>query len=260
MSDVLFNIIARSVAPVDAVRPTALPLFAPDPLTVEPDAGLIEQEQMISAPISRADPAAAPVSYEMPPPRAHPSVQPATFSIRHDQPQIERALPLEPERIEQNVLQPRTNLPDPGLNDPAMLDRLLQRVFGDLPEAAPHTTQPIVARIETIREPAPALPAEIAPVERGAARVTERRIEAPVAPLPMVVPRPPALPPLPEAPRGRTIEFVRETTPAAPTIQVSIGRIEVRAQPGALPQRREPARPAVMTLDEYLRRREGGAR
>lgn len=45
---------------------------------------------------------------------------------------------------------------------------------------------------------------------------------------------------------------------AAPTVQVTIGRVEVRAMlTPAAPSRRERPTPAVMGLDEYLRRRAG---
>jgi hypothetical protein len=49
-------------------------------------------------------------------------------------------------------------------------------------------------------------------------------------------------------------------THAAPSIQVSIGRIEVRltqplSAPGRQPSRRTSA---VMSLEEYLRQRDGG--
>jgi hypothetical protein len=48
--------------------------------------------------------------------------------------------------------------------------------------------------------------------------------------------------------------------PPAPTIQVTIGRIEVRAEPPQpLPRRATPAAPRL-TLDEYLRQRSGGER
>ena len=53
---------------------------------------------------------------------------------------------------------------------------------------------------------------------------------------------------------------VAETTP---TINVTIGRIEVRAMPAPPPvvrkaARQGPAQPSAMSLDEYLRRRNGG--
>jgi hypothetical protein len=44
----------------------------------------------------------------------------------------------------------------------------------------------------------------------------------------------------------------------APTVQVTIGRIEVRAAPPAPAPAQRATRPAPMTLDEYLRQRKGG--
>jgi hypothetical protein len=47
--------------------------------------------------------------------------------------------------------------------------------------------------------------------------------------------------------------------PAAPTIHVTIGRVEVRASSAPTRRERGAARqPSVLTLDEYLRRRRGG--
>jgi hypothetical protein len=55
--------------------------------------------------------------------------------------------------------------------------------------------------------------------------------------------------------------WVKQTRPAEdrePTIQVTIGRIEVRATPApAQASGRERSQPRVMSLDEYLRRRRG---
>jgi hypothetical protein len=45
------------------------------------------------------------------------------------------------------------------------------------------------------------------------------------------------------------------------TINISIGRVEIRAIPSATPLRTAPAKPSTLSLDEYLRkRRNGGAR
>ena len=44
----------------------------------------------------------------------------------------------------------------------------------------------------------------------------------------------------------------------APTIQVTIGRIEVRATPPSPPSRKQTSVPSIMSLEEYLRRRQGG--
>lgn len=57
---------------------------------------------------------------------------------------------------------------------------------------------------------------------------------------------------------SRLAPFVsRHSTPAQPTVQVTIGRVEVRAAP-ATPgtPRRVPDRPAAMSLDDYLHGRE----
>jgi hypothetical protein len=43
--------------------------------------------------------------------------------------------------------------------------------------------------------------------------------------------------------------------PPAPTIQVTIGRIEVRATPPPAAPARKEQKSAVMTLEEYLRQR-----
>jgi hypothetical protein len=51
---------------------------------------------------------------------------------------------------------------------------------------------------------------------------------------------------------------VRREAPA-PTIHVSIGRIEVRANPAPkAPLRERPSAPAAVSLEDYLRRRSKG--
>ena len=74
---------------------------------------------------------------------------------------------------------------------------------------------------------------------------------------------PPALLPVmrPSLPLVRSMPVIgRELVPPAPTIQVTIGRIEVRATPPAAAPARA-ARPATpkLSLEDYLRSRSGGA-
>jgi hypothetical protein len=47
---------------------------------------------------------------------------------------------------------------------------------------------------------------------------------------------------------------------STPTIHVTIGRIEVRATPAPIQNKPKPRPPDAMSLDEYLRRRNGGGR
>jgi len=49
-------------------------------------------------------------------------------------------------------------------------------------------------------------------------------------------------------------------TPAVPTIQITIGRIEVRASTATASAKKTPAKSSAMSLDDYLKQRQRGAR
>ena len=53
-------------------------------------------------------------------------------------------------------------------------------------------------------------------------------------------------------------QLAAERVADAPTIQVTIGRVEIRATVASTPARKPPAQAPVMSLDEYLRQRNGG--
>jgi hypothetical protein len=110
--------------------------------------------------------------------------------------------------------------------------------------------------------------AERAPASREAPLPRERvvvvntvRVVDPATPA--VVPaQGPASPRIfPELAPDRPAAETEHDAELEPDVQVTIGRIEVRAVPGAPAAALEQARrPAVMTLEEYLRRRSGAAR
>lgn len=81
---------------------------------------------------------------------------------------------------------------------------------------------------------------------------------------PTIIPRPHAEPRAAIAIQPRIEPPVAHGPPAAqraepaPIIQVTIGRIDVRATPPAAQPPRQRAQPAVMSLDEYLRQRSRG--
>lgn len=80
-------------------------------------------------------------------------------------------------------------------------------------------------------------------------RATTIRFGTPEPALPSIEPNLPLW--LPEQPA------TLPASPPAPTIHVTIGRIEVRASAQSAPTPRPAARPHVQTLDEYLRHRRG---
>ena len=53
-------------------------------------------------------------------------------------------------------------------------------------------------------------------------------------------------------------QLAAERVADAPTIQVTIGRVEIRATVESPPARKPLAKAPVMSLDEYLRQRNGG--
>jgi hypothetical protein len=123
----------------------------------------------------------------------------------------------------------------------------------------PPALQPLVPRIELPRLPEPQSPA------RSEAADPPRREAAEIRPVEPGRPAPAAAPP------GLVVQpRVERAAPApvpeiqpAPTIHVTIGRIEVRAtapQAAAAAPARRASAPAVLTLDEYLRRRDGERR
>ncbi len=54
------------------------------------------------------------------------------------------------------------------------------------------------------------------------------------------------------------LQFAAERVTEMPTIQVTIGRVEIRATVASTPTRKAPVKSPAMSLDEYLRQRNGG--
>lgn len=87
---------------------------------------------------------------------------------------------------------------------------------------------------------------------------TERYLEAREIPTPQtqVVVVSPQITPVTKSFERETEE--RQTAQPAPTIQVTIGRIEIKATYPTTPSTQSRPKPSVMSLDEYLRQRGGG--
>lgn len=158
--------------------------------------------------------------------------------------EINSALPLS-SSPQQAVAPPRKKLSAPGQSSPPSFQRAPSAV---------------------LEQPAPSSAIERVVVQRITETI-EKDQSTPV-PLTTLIPRPGAellLPPthkarsnlLPSSPNAAGAEV----PPSETIINVSIGRIEVRATPpkAARPERQRNA-PQVMNLDDYLRQRSGGSR
>lgn len=150
-----------------------------------------------------------------------------------------------------------------GRRVPAITTNLhVEGVGTTLPPPAPHPGEAGGAR--RARNERPIADAAWGQLERESAAAAHRE-PAPVAPPPAPEPGRALrveVRPAPAAERRIAPRQVAEAPPAAPpTIQVTIGRIEVRAAPAPPAARPAPAAGPALSLDDYLRQRNrGGSR
>lgn len=152
--------------------------------------------------------------------------------------------------------------------EPASAPPIARREF-NVPEAEAGKISPLRERITAITEAAPKVsqPFEVAsspvttPKSEPLIRVVEQKSSTPSIhpPPPPQAPRSTVLPRIAEP---RVIPPPREDPRSAPpAIHVTIGRVEVRATAPAappVPQKSKPSRAPKLSLDDYLRQRNGG--
>ena len=138
----------------------------------------------------------------------------------------------------------------------------IERTTANVPTAASGGNPGVRAPLSTAAGPAPR---QIEPAEPSARDITPAVLEADRVPAEPILGPPPSRRSAIEPMRAEPVEETapsRATAGQAPTIRVTIGRIEVRAMVlPAPPARQQPPRwQPALPLDEYLRRRNGGAR
>jgi hypothetical protein len=261
MSDFLDSLLSRSAG--EAVRPRPVSLFEPLPgtawrtLALESEAAA-GPEQEGARPAPGSGDAARPVS------RAR---EPAT--LRDARPVADGpgppSLVIRAPEPSRTVLPPRsappvTGSPDPGNPpQPAVIRTVLQRVVQQQasPPAEPSPATDIATRQAGGPQVAPA------PVTVRAMAGTPTVAADPPAMVPARLPRATGgeVRPAPEASRPAGAGEPPQAQQPQPVIQVTIGRIEVRATPvsAALSRKATPAAP-MTSLEDYLRQRKGGAR
>ena len=153
------------------------------------------------------------------------------------------------------------------VEEEALHDTTMGRIEQFVSSSLPHASAP---ERDTTVEPAPHRPPRLAvtdvpdtpepsgatpPRTAGEAARIEMVQSVVRAPEPATVITPRLEPAAPLKPKG-----LASHVEPPPTIHVTIGRIEVRAALPAAPQARKTGRAPVLTLDEYLRQRNGGGR
>ena len=263
MSDFLSRVLARSQGQAPVLQRRRASLFEPQPAVAQvesPASRPASPQPAPSAPLSR-EPAAvmerAPIQ-PFPVAVRAPAELDATPVSRSESPVRSREQPREPAEERGTVLV------EVGLGPPiaAPVARPMAPSF----EAS--VAPPVVTPGAPLARPSAPAPAVTPPVRRragvprpGSETIPRAGSEA-VAP----APRPTVVTPLPRPPlssaRGltrRPAAPVMTSAPPAPAIQVTIGRIEVRAvqSPSAPARRQGPAGPRL-SLEEYLKSRAGG--
>ncbi|HEV7401755.1 MAG TPA: hypothetical protein VGO11_02470 [Chthoniobacteraceae bacterium] len=272
MSDYLTRLAERVAAPEIALRPRTLSLF--EPVAQSAPAPPLEPPESREA-LARVEeepaPRAARTPADIPLPNA-----PASPAFREPP-----TPPPAPALSTPATLEPRPALlvapaPWPDREPPAAAEPLApaRSPVGEVVPARPPAgddAEPVEPAAPRPRPAVAALASLQRPPDRDAPRVSEHVTStAAAAPAPAIEPiakpgaqvpvPPPALVPMPPAPRMRAGENARRDAPAPPpAIHVTIGRLEIRAQmppPGS--PRARPSKTAATDLAEYLRRRSGG--
>jgi hypothetical protein len=247
MSDYLGNLIARTVSRAVAVRPQLPSLFEPAPATretkSEPE---FEKENFVEQPpVTQPSEKLAPMPLSIPTPRQSVFREP-----EQTVPEISRARKiLETSQESEPAVQPRifrraapTLREDKPSNSTRRRSDVIKSPVRDVIASASHE---VSAREET----GPSQPSVASkPVVVPELRKHELLKWSGVQPVVPTVRSLPPIAPLPPAPAT-----------APPTINVTIGRVEIRAVPPPAQQRAKPKPASVVSLEDYLRQRAKGA-
>lgn len=241
MTDFLNHLVTRSLHPETSLQPRPVSRFEqgldPIPASVDPTPSRERGEDRTTPPPARPVPRPTFLREDFLSP-AEPHPMPPVEHI----PAPHRGRLDAPERIE-TLLQTHT-----------LRERIIERpIFpapiNPAPPVTPSPTEiprkepsaPTIAPIAERHAPMQSLPTPLAP-KAPAFKLPEPTVITPVIR--------PVLPDILPAPK---------TSAPAPTIHVTIGRVEVRATPASAPTPSRPAKtPSVMTLDEYLLRKNTG--
>jgi hypothetical protein len=248
MSDYLGNLIARTVSPAAAVRPQLPSLFEPAPATRqvkrEPE---FELQSFVEQPlVKESSEKAAPMAS---------SIVAVGQSVLHD-----------PKQIVPDISPAREVLEASDKSDVAVRPRIFSRAA---PSFRDEKQSSLIRRKSDVIDSPPRHVVESASCKISARDETQSR-EPSVASTALAVPElrkhellnQPGIQPVVQKVQSltQTAPVLPAVTTAPPTINVTIGRVEVRAVPPPVQQRAKPKQATVLSLDAYLRQRANGDR
>jgi len=254
MSDYLGNLITRTVDPAFAVRPGLPSLFQPAAIREPKNGPEFEQESFVEQTrVTGPSEYLEPMALSIPTPR-----QGVVRGLRQTIPEISPARKIQEARQESEPVPLAASIPEsvqprifpqagPTLREDGLSKSTQCRsdsIKSPLLEIAASASHEVSAQEETRRsEPAIALRPVVVPEprERELPALSERQaIVRTIRPLPPIAPLPPA------------------AAPASPAINVTIGRVEIRAVPPPAQERAKPKPARILSLEDYLRQRASG--
>ena len=176
-----------------------------------------------------------------------------------------RVVPTSAARVELSDLSKKSSL-TPAKDESAMLPPTAPRSHAVSTDPESHQTRALAKEISPqspMTESTTFMPASVPPVAQPAneRKVIPERIEVIRGePRPLTSVNSPQIVPFVTLPELKPRRSAPEAQEQPPTIQVTIGRIEVKAATSGPPQKHRSSASATMSLEEYLRRRQRGER
>ena len=271
MGDFLTNLIRRTTGKADVLRPRPLARFEsvtpwattepPDdvgadmPPSLEAPASDHRPDRRDARPVEDGRPTPMPPSGPLAPTRPEPPKQVG----REDGAVGPAELPRKRQEPSLTASAPRLTPKAPGMGGgPSRTSRPAMTVPSD-PQGGRPEMMPVRPVVATPMAPAAKnAPTIMPPVASQPPQPDVPQATTPMASRPSTQPPPTLTPPsdVPLPPLVAPSHRPDNRSNAAPTVNITIGGIEVRAMaPPQKPERARPPRPAVMSLDDYLERR-----
>jgi hypothetical protein len=237
MSDFLTNLVQRSIAPNNLVRPQLVSLFEP---AAPNDGAFFEPTDTAKVPIAEAQP--QPLQPNERISRVESLWRDAPLVVRQvSAPRSdESTTPQRPKRVQAEI-EDRAPFKVESAGKPMPAPEVMELTSPEPPPVSAEPSRQTIQKEEKLE-----LPTQTRATQRELHHVRNLQVLSPIRPSQRIFH-------LTQPARDE------KRAPAAPSINVTIGRVEVRAtSPAPSAPARPPARAPITSLDDYLRKRAGG--